>query len=94
MSDPLLPRTSSWFPPAFPSPAARVGVLTRSLLRMPHLAAFLGSEPLFRPALLPFGEQPVAALAGREGRTSASRAKELAASHNLPYLALEDGFLR
>ena len=32
MSDPLLPRTSSWFPPAFPSPAARVGVLTRSLL--------------------------------------------------------------
>ena len=94
MSDPLLPRTSSWFPPAYPSPAARVGVLTRSLLRMPHLAAFLGSEPLFRPALLPFGEQPVAALAGREGRTSASRAKELAASHNLPYLALEDGFLR
>ena len=94
MSDPLLPRTSSWFPSAFPSPAARVGVLTRSLLRMPHLAAFLGSEPLFRPALLPFGEQPVAALAGREGRTSASRAKELAASHNLPYLALEDGFLR
>ena len=48
MSDPLLPRTSSWFPPAFPSPAARVGVLTRSLLRMPHLAAFLGSEPTLK----------------------------------------------
>lgn len=95
MSEPLLPRTAPpLLPPAFPSSGRRIGVLTRSLLHMPHLAAFLGSEPVFRPALLPFGEQPVNALAGREGRPSALRAKELAASHNLPYLALEDGFLR
>ena len=69
-------------------------MLTRALLRMPHLATFLDSDLLFRPALLQFGDQPVTALAGKEGLPSAAGTRELALSHNLPYLALEDGFLR
>ncbi len=103
MSDTLLPHaassTSSVPAPlsdqlSAPFSGGRIGVLTRALLHMPHLATFLGSTLLFRPALLQFGEQPVTALAGKEGLPSATRTKELALSHNLPYLALEDGFLR
>ena len=95
MSDLLPPSSfSAFLPSAEPSSGGAVGILSRSLLRMPHLAEFLGSSPLFRPALLPFGEQPISALAGREGRTSSFKARALAEAHNLPYIALEDGFLR
>ncbi len=87
---------SAPLPAPFPAPfpTGRTGVLTRALLRMPHLATFLDSDLLFRPALLQFGDQPVTALAGKEGLPSAAGTRELALSHNLPYLALEDGFLR
>lgn len=68
-----------------------VGVFSRGILRIPHLDQLLGAK--VRPlGMLNFGK--VSALAGWGMRSTARRAIRHAARLGLPYLALEDGFLR
>jgi capsular polysaccharide export protein len=62
-------------------------------MRIPHLAAFLPeTRSLVRVrAALP---RTVDSIAGWGHKPSSDRARRLAARHRLPYLALEDGFIR
>lgn len=71
----------------------KVGVFSRGLSRIPHLAAFLGAE---RVVLLPavWRSGGLDAVAGWGFKPTADRARSFADRHNLPYLAIEDGFLR
>jgi capsular polysaccharide export protein len=74
-----------------------VGVFSRRLSRIPHLAAFLGADRvIWLPPLLPAGWRAggLDAIAGWGHRPTADRARVFAADHGLAYLALEDGFVR
>ena len=72
-----------------------IGVFSRRLLQTPGLAALLAPwgvpVPAWRPQ--PAGRE-LAAYAGWGHRATADRPRNAAATHGLPYLALEDGFLR
>lgn len=70
-----------------------VGIVSPGILRIPHLAAFLGKP--YRVVLRRrSGTGTLVAVAGWGRRPSAQRAVRLARELDLPYLALEDGFLR
>lgn len=71
-----------------------VGVVSRGILRIPHLASLLGCR--YRPIApwRPGSPASVCAMAGWGRKPSALRARRLADEHGVPYLALEDGFLR
>ena len=62
------------------------------MLRIPYLAAFLEATPV--PGLFGKFPQPVQAVAGWGHKQTSLRGQRYAARHALPYLALEDGFLR
>lgn len=71
----------------------RIGVFSRGLARVPHLDAFLGADEIVRSP----GVRDVAcldAVAGWGHKSTADRARAYARRHGLPYLAVEDGFLR
>ena len=69
----------------------RVGVFNRGLRRMPMLGAFLQAEVV--PCWWwPRGALDATAGWGRSRHTR--RARQIAADRGLPFLALEDGFLR
>ncbi len=70
-----------------------VGIFSRGLLRMPGLAAFVGNarfvaRPTSRQA------RDLDAVLGWGHKPTADRARGFAREHSLPYIALEDGFLR
>ncbi|HEX7035941.1 MAG TPA: capsular polysaccharide biosynthesis protein, partial [Pseudomonadales bacterium] len=67
-----------------------IRVFSRGIRRIPHLATFLG-EPVTWGSGTPEAER---AVAGWGLRPSARRAIDYAERNGLPYLALEDGFLR
>jgi capsular polysaccharide export protein len=72
-----------------------VGILVPAILRIPHLSAFL--EPWGKPFLLRAARRAgfeMAAVAGWGYKRNAERARAEAARRGLPYLALEDGFMR
>ena len=74
-----------------------IGVFSRRLSQIPHLAALLGADRVVRlgplsPAAWRAGG--LDAIAGWGHRPTADRARAFAAARGLPYLALEDGFLR
>ncbi|MBE9552422.1 MAG: capsular polysaccharide biosynthesis protein [Proteobacteria bacterium] len=74
-----------------------IGVFSRRLSQVPYLAAFLGADRVvWLPSGLPAGWRAgrLAAIAGWGHRPTADRARAFAADQGLPYLALEDGFLR
>ncbi|MBE9555897.1 MAG: hypothetical protein IMF08_03490, partial [Proteobacteria bacterium] len=74
-----------------------VGVFSWRLSQIPHLAAFLGAERVvwLAPGLRAgWRAGRLDAIAGWGHRPTADRARAFAAGHGLPYLALEDGFLR
>ena len=77
-----------------PAPSApsnnMIAVFSRGIARIPHLESLLGAEVCVRPS----GPGRVTAVAGWGWKKSADRARAFAARHGLPYLALEDGFLR
>lgn len=71
----------------------KVAVFSRGIWKIPHLAAFIGARDVcFRP------KHPeragVAAVVGWGHKPSALEARRYAEEHRLPYLRLEDGFLR
>ncbi|NEV61127.1 capsular polysaccharide biosynthesis protein [Thiorhodococcus minor] len=69
-----------------------IGILSRGILEIPHLEALLG-EPV---AATSTWRNPAAirAVAGWGLKPTSARARRYALRHGLPYLALEDGFLR
>ncbi|HET6518382.1 MAG TPA: hypothetical protein VFG47_00985 [Geminicoccaceae bacterium] len=70
-----------------------VGVCSRGIRAIPHVAAFLGADRLvFRPG--PADAGGLDAVVGWGRRETARRAVAYAARHGLPYRALEDGFVR
>jgi capsular polysaccharide export protein len=74
------------------NPRRRIGVLSRGILRIPRLEVLLGAEVV---ALHPWSApRALDAIAGWGRRPGTERARSLAARLGLPFLALEDGFLR
>ncbi|RYZ04768.1 MAG: capsular polysaccharide biosynthesis protein [Myxococcales bacterium] len=70
-----------------------VGLFSAGMLRLRGLAELLGADQLrFRPGDRVARE--LDAVAGWGHKATAARAREYARRHGLPYLALEDGFLR
>lgn len=68
-------------------------ILSRSISRIPHLSSFVPELPhLGRIASLP--GHTFDSVAGWGFKPTADRARRLAAARGVPYLALEDGFLR
>lgn len=70
----------------------RIGIFSRGILRLPALDALLDAE-IIPHTWRGFG-QPVDAIAGWGAKPNTARARRYAARHGLPYLALEDGFIR
>ena len=71
-----------------------IGVCSAGIWRLPHLASFLGEEVSKLGLLGTTSPAQVQSIAGWGRRPSTARARALAARHNLPFIALEDGFLR
>ena len=70
---------------------ARFLAFSRKFSRIPHLSAFLGGEV----RLFGKGQEKVCtAVAGWGHKPTSDRARHYAAEHGLPYIAVEDGFLR
>ncbi|RLB54298.1 MAG: capsular polysaccharide biosynthesis protein, partial [Deltaproteobacteria bacterium] len=75
------------------TPLDKVGVLSRGLIRLQGLETFLGARRIVtRPGARQ--AQELSAVAGWGHKPTADRARAFARRHQLPYLALEDGFLR
>ncbi|MBK1654657.1 beta-3-deoxy-D-manno-oct-2-ulosonic acid transferase [Allochromatium vinosum] len=69
-----------------------IGVFSRGILRIPGLEVVLG-EPVV--VMNPWRARPeLSAIAGWGLKATSRRARDYARRHGLPYLALEDGFLR
>src|SRR5215475_11260167 len=72
-----------------------IGILKRTILRIPHLDLFLA--PWGKPvdfSSMRGREGELSAIAGWGFKPTAERARAEAARRSLPYLAIEDGFLR
>lgn len=68
----------------------RFGIFSRGIARIPFLSALAGADIQF----LRFGHKGVDAIAGWGLRPSTRKARAYAQKNSLPYVALEDGFLR
>ncbi|HWA73939.1 MAG TPA: capsular polysaccharide biosynthesis protein [Polyangiaceae bacterium] len=71
----------------------RVGVFSRGIARIPRLPAFLGCGEIV-PNPSSSEARSLSAVAGWGHKPTARAAREFARTHGVPYLALEDGFLR
>lgn len=70
---------------------ARVGVFSPGIARIPHLRAFLGARRLVHA---PMPGRRVDAVVGWGRKPNTRRARAYARRHDIPFVALEDGFLR
>ena len=70
----------------------RIGVFSRGIQRIPTLESLLDAEII--PHSWRGFSQPLDAIAGWGAKPNTARARDYAARHGLPYLALEDGFIR
>ena len=74
-----------------PRPQGNVRVFSHGILRIPFLESLLGAE------IVPSGlnrRKEFAAVAGWGKRPNTGKVIEYASRHGVPYIALEDGFLR
>ena len=71
-----------------------LAILSRGIARIPGLSNFLGQE--VRQIRSPYFARAAActAVAGWGRRPSTAKSRAFAARHKLPFVALEDGFLR
>src|SRR5687767_10142434 len=69
----------------------RIGVFSPGIARIPHLAAFLDAEKIVFP---PGPLRSVDCMVGWGRKPNTARARRYATRHGLPFVALEDGFLR
>lgn len=67
-----------------------IAVFSRGIRKIPHLEALLGEAIAYRPR----DATDVTKVVGWGSKPTAERARRFAARHGLPYVALEDGFLR
>lgn len=74
------------------SQSAAIGVLSRGMLRLPFLTEWMGLE--VKPVTLATSSAGLSAIAGWGCRPSTRKALAYASRYSLPYLAIEDGFLR
>lgn len=70
-----------------------IGIVSSGIWRIPRLAALLG-QPVRRLSRWRLVGQPVGAVAGWGLKPSTRRARALATRLHVPFIALEDGFLR
>jgi capsular polysaccharide export protein len=70
-----------------------IGICSSGIWRIPHLSSFLGEVARIGP-LAQSAPVGLNAIAGWGSRPTAERARALAQRRQLPFLALEDGFLR
>ncbi|WP_242513145.1 hypothetical protein [Halochromatium salexigens] len=70
----------------------RIGIFSRGIQRIPTLESLLDAEII--PHTWRGFRQPLDAIAGWGAKPNTARARDYAARHRLPYLALEDGFIR
>src|SRR5262245_32954676 len=71
----------------------RVGVFSLGVQRLPQLRTFLGcNELVYRPGARRAGS--LDAVVGWGHKPTARLARKYAAQHGVPYVALEEGFLR
>ncbi|KPK53104.1 MAG: hypothetical protein AMS22_07915 [Thiotrichales bacterium SG8_50] len=68
-----------------------IAVFSRGIRRIPHLEALLGEPVVYRPRR---ASPELTKVVGWGSKPTAERARRFAARHKLPYVALEDGFLR
>jgi capsular polysaccharide export protein len=68
-----------------------IAVFSREILRIPHLEDLLGEPIVYRPRR---AGRELTKVVGWGSKPTAERARRFAARHELPYVALEDGFLR
>jgi capsule polysaccharide export protein KpsC/LpsZ len=68
-----------------------IGVLSKGIQAIPHLQSFFKGEVVFGPFENP---EELTHIAGWGMKPSAQKAIALAKKHDIPYLGLEDGFLR
>ena len=68
-----------------------IGIFSRGIRDIPHLTSFLGEQVIFRPCGKTEG---LTKIAGWGVKPSAQKARRFAEKHSLPYISLEDGFLR
>jgi capsular polysaccharide export protein len=76
--------------------AEAIGIVSPGIWSIPHLRALVGANVrrLHLHLYMPVGRAEVVAVAGWGRRPTAVRAHQFAHAHGLPYIALEDGFLR
>ncbi len=68
-----------------------IAVFSRGIRRIPHLETLLGESIVYRPRR---AGRELTKVVGWGSKPTAQRARRFAARHGLPYVALEDGFLR
>jgi capsular polysaccharide export protein len=71
-----------------------IGIRSPGILRIPHLPSFLGTQ--VHKLWLQSGRAPadIVAIAGWGRRPTAEKSRHFARRHQLPFISLEDGFLR
>lgn len=67
-----------------------IATYSKGIARIPFIESFLEDEVIYSPRSL----KGVTYIAGWGFKPSASKAISIAKKHNIPYLALEDGFIR
>lgn len=73
------------------NPEDKIGVLSKGIKDIPNLGSFLGGELVFDPKKY---KNELNYIAGWGMKPSAKKAIEFSQKYNVPYIALEDGFLR
>lgn len=71
-----------------------IGIFSAGIWRLPHLSSFLGQDLLKLGQWSARSASRLKAVAGWGRRQTAERARKFASRHGLPFIALEDGFLR
>jgi capsular polysaccharide export protein len=69
----------------------RIGILSKGIKAIPHLQSFFKAQLVFNPQE---DNEDLTYIAGWGMKPSAQKALALAKKYNIPYLSLEDGFLR
>ncbi|MEJ1158270.1 capsular polysaccharide export protein, LipB/KpsS family [Prosthecomicrobium sp. N25] len=72
----------------------RVTAFSKGIIGIPHLGTLLGTEEFVPRAKAKLEPQVLDAVVGWGYKATATRARIFAARHHVPYVALEDGFLR
>ncbi|MCB9659674.1 MAG: hypothetical protein H6726_18650 [Sandaracinaceae bacterium] len=72
------------------APMRWVGTTSRGIARIPHIRSFVGADVILRPA----AGSPVDAMVGWGRKPNTQAARAMAEKRGVPFLTLEDGFVR